>query len=137
LIGYGEDTWCGDRYRPGRTARGITNFALACYRRQITPRGVLRGGEDEENYGLDVAEYVGAVGVETAVAALPGLIRGELLKDDRAADVEVSIVSEEVQPGGWRLTIKEIISGHDDAEAFELTLSVTEDGATLIGTRVL
>ena len=88
--GYGLDTWCMDRLQPGRYARGPSLVAQALYRRLITPRGTLRGGDDESAYGLDVSGYVGAVGYQSALQALPGLVRGELLKDDRVGEVIVS-----------------------------------------------
>ena len=135
--GYGQDVWCGDRLRTGRLARGIEGLGLAAYRRQITPRGMLRGNQESLNYGIDLSHYVGSLGVDLAVVALPGIIRAELSKDDRIANVEVVVTSESLPGGLARIRIVETITGYDSADSYELTLGVSTDGVELIGSRVI
>ena len=134
--GYGIDTHCGTSLRTGRLVTGIVALGLACLRRQITPRGILRFRREPVNYGIDLAEYVGRLGPELAANALPGIIRAELSKDDRVADVEVRITREELSPGQWRLKIEELISGHGESEQYGLTLGVSTDGVEVIASAV-
>lgn len=93
----GLDTSCTDSLRAGRLVRTFrTLVAEACYRRLITPRGTLRGGEQEANYGLDLAGLVGSVvpsGGAALIASLPGQIKLELVKDERVNDVATAITS--------------------------------------------
>jgi len=130
--GYGTDTWCLDALHPGRMARGRTALAQALYRRLITPRGTLRGGREEAAYGLDVAGYVGAVGVATALAALPALVRAELCKDDRVRDVVVTATSTTM--GAETAVQLEIdVAPMDEDATFTLTLLVTDVRVELLG----
>jgi hypothetical protein len=134
--GYGLDTWVADCVRTGRFSKGVMNVALALYRRLITPRGTLRGvkdDDDEANYGFDVAAYVGKVGYESAINALPGLIRGELLKDDRVTDVAVSVTKTTGADGTIDLLIVIDVVLYDESENFSLTLSVDQAGTELLG----
>lgn len=135
MTGYGTDIWCTDSVHTGRLARGVTVVAQALYRRQITPRGVLRGGDEEANYGIDLSGYVGSVGPELAAAALPSVIRGELLKDDRVSDVDVEVT---LSRNGieWSMLITERITLHDSDGEFTLTLSVNAVNTELLGVSV-
>jgi hypothetical protein len=129
-VGFGTDIWCLDSLQPGRFARGNVLLAQAVYRRWTTPRGTLRGGPEEANYGIDVAGYVGAVGPATAVAALPGIMRAEALKDDRVADVEVAAAWDQATE---TLTLSAVIVPADGRASFPLTLAVDAVGVELIG----
>jgi hypothetical protein len=132
-VSYGADIWCGDRLVPGRLSRGRSTVLLALYRRLITPRGTLRGGDEEGAYGFDVAGYVGAIGYESALAALPGLVRGELLKDDRVADIDVAATISTSTDG--EVSIALVITGvlADEEEDFALTLGVSDTTVTILG----
>lgn len=132
-MSYGVEVWCTDSRVCGRYARGRVLVAQALYRRLITPRGTLRGGDEERAYGLDVAGYVGAVGIRTAVAALPGLVRGELLKDDRVADVQVTATAEERTDGTAAVTLEMSVLLLDEDESFTLTLSASALTLDVIG----
>lgn len=131
--GYGLDTWCLDNLSPGRYARGSTLVAQALYHRLITPRGTLRGGDEERAYGFDVSAYCGAVGYPTALAALPGLVRGELLKDDRVSDVTVTASQADDQAGEVAITLSVDVILADESEAFTLTLSVSALTTSILG----
>jgi hypothetical protein len=131
--GYGVDSWATDSVFTGRLARGVTLVAQACYRRLITPRGTLRGGTEVENYGHDVAAIVGQGNPARVAAMLPSMIRGELLKDDRVADVASTVTY--VQDTAGRATFTIVVSAqtYDEAGDFELTLSVDGVTAKLVG----
>lgn len=109
-------------------------MAQALYRRLTTPRGTLRGGEEAANYGIDLADYVGAIGTDAAIAALPGVVRGELRKDDRViqVDVDTPIVSREAS-GLVSITLKISCYLTDELDALGLTLAVSDVSVDLLG----
>lgn len=111
----------------GRYARGSMVVAQAIYRRLITPRGMLRGGEEERNGGLDLSEYVGAVGTVTALAALPNLVRGEIAKDDRVQPGGVTVQATITTNAAGETTIVLDIGVklEDERGSFSLTLGVS------------
>jgi len=96
------------------------------YRRLITPRGTLRGGESEEAYGFNVAGYVGAVGVDLALVSLPGQVRAELMKDDRI--FSLGITARAVTDDAGLSTIFLDVLGQlvDEDETFEFTVSIED-----------
>ncbi len=122
-VGFGVDTWCGDSRTTGRLARGRTLLALALYRRLITPRGTLTGSPEAEVYGFDVAGFVGRIGYERALGALPSMIAAELRKDDRVADVLVEVAQSIDGLGDISLTITIHVTPQDELADFALTLS--------------
>jgi hypothetical protein len=126
--GYGTEVWCTDSIVPGRYATGWRVVAQALYRRVITPRGMLRGGEEEAAYGFDLAGYVGAVGYPTAVNAIPGIVRGEWLKDDRVADVDIRAFIVMGADGAISITLDATVLLSDEGDSFDLTLSISTGG---------
>jgi len=132
MIGFGTDTWCLGSLSTGRLATGSALVAQAAFRRLTTPRGTLRGGDEEAAYGLDVAGFVGDVGYDAAVAQIPGRVRAELLKDPRLAEVlvEATIVNDR---GKQTITISVVGVTADETEDFALTLSVNDVTVNLIG----
>lgn len=133
MSGYGVDTWCGESLVVGRLSRGSVTVALAVFRRLITERGQLRYGDGAASYGLDVAGYVGSVGTDAAVAALPALIRAEVLKDDRVLDVDVVASAVSTDPGGLTQLRLELSGVLEDAETpFALTLDVSSVGVEIV-----
>lgn len=130
--GYGGDTWCADSYSPGRFARGATAVVQALYRRLITPRGTLRGGDAERAYGLDLAGFIGAMG-DSAGAALPGAIRAELLKDDRVADVTATAARTVASSGLVTYTIEVTGELHDEQGDFRFSVSASDVTVELVG----
>lgn len=90
---YGRDTLCINGLRTGRYAVGVWNVAQTAYHRIITPRGTLRGGEDEENFGLGIEDLIGHTADEELQASLPGQIYSELRKDERITDVDTKITA--------------------------------------------
>lgn len=133
MIGYGVDTWCGDSRITGRLARGRTALALALYRRLITPRGSLTGSPEAEVYGFDVAGFIGRVGYERALGALPSMIAAELRKDDRVLDVLVEITTATDERGDISLGIKVHVTPVDETQDFPLTLAANDNALAIVG----
>jgi hypothetical protein len=131
--GYGSDIWCGDRLITGRLSRRSQTVALALYRRLITPRGMLRGGDEEGAYGFDLSAYIGGVGVPAALEALPGLVRGELLKDDRVADVAVTATIAHGADGLIDITLDISVVLAEEDEEFEFSVVADDTSTTLLG----
>lgn len=130
---YGADTWCLGELRPGRLARGRQLVAQALIRRIETPRGVLRGGEEESTYGFDVAALVGAVDPQVAARAAPSQVRAEWLKDDRVLDVSIEGVAAQNPDLTWTVYLNCVVQLTDESEPFPLSLAVTDVSVTLLG----
>lgn len=133
MIGYGVDTWCGDSRITGRLARGRTALALALYRRLITPRGTLTGSPDAEVYGFDVAGFVGRIGYDRALGALPSMIAAELSKDDRVSDVLVEVVKSVDATGDISLVITIHVTPVDESADFPLTIAANDNALAFVG----
>ena len=132
-MSYGVEAWCTDALITGRLARGRQVVAQAIYRRLTTPRGTLRGGEEEAAYGIDLPGYVGAVGTATALRALPSVVRSELLKDSRIVDCVVTPTIDQQPSGAVMITLQIDVTLADEGEDFALTLSVGETSLSLLG----
>lgn len=130
MTDFGYDTSCTDGLRTGRFAFGVRLVAEAAYRRLSTPRGRLQGGEDEQNYGIDLADMIGAVTSPSLAAALPGQIESELLKDERIDSVDVNVTASTVGPA----TAYQIdISATTAAGPFSLVIAVSGVTVQLLG----
>lgn len=106
---FGRDTSCTTSLRTGRFVSGVRLVGEAAYRRLTTPRGVLRGGEDEANYGLDLSELVGSVQTKADAASLPGRIENELTKDERILGANVQVTQTTDGPAvTWEIAIEGI-----------------------------
>lgn len=91
---------------------------------------MLRGGEDEANYGLDLADLIGSTSTASDAAALPGRIQGELSKDERIESVTVTVVSTTVGPStSWKVSI----AGETAEGPFSLVLVVSDVTVDLLG----
>lgn len=127
---FGRDLWCTDELRTGRFVTGKTLVGQALYRRLTTPRGTLRGGEDEANYGLDIVGLVGSVDADNLEVSLPDRIRLELLKDERVESVEATVSRSTVGPSTTFAIEIEVASS---SGPFVLVLSVNDVTAELLG----
>lgn len=127
---FGKDTWCLDALQPGRMVSGVALVAQNQYHRLITPRGMLRGGPEEENYGLDLAALVGQADTPALRNSMPGQIRAELLKDERVSDVRVGMTS--TQEGGLT-TYTFTVVGQTAEGPFELVLKASNVTVELLG----
>lgn len=132
LVSQGRDTYCIDALEPGRMARGVTLVAQRCYHRLITPRGALRGGQDEANFGMDLAGLVGSTETTDLAYRLPVAIRNEILKDPAVTDVEVN-ASRTAAGGSVSWTIEVVISTTE--EDVTLIVGVDDVSVKLLGVR--
>ena len=127
---FGRDISCTDSLRTGRFVSGVRLVAEAAYRRLITPRGTLRGGEEEENYGFDLSSLIGSVVTASDAAALEGRIANELLKDERISTVTAVVTMTKRGPS----TFFDVDVSATTAEGpFTLQLSVTDVTVELLG----
>lgn len=130
LLSTGRDTYCLDAYAPGRTVTGAELLGQRCYHRLITPQGTLRGGEDEANFGLDVAGFVGRTDPTTVDSMLPVMVRNELLKDPTVDAVTVKgSRTEDAGLVSWVLTIS--VTGTD--VEVDLIVAVSDVTVALLG----
>jgi hypothetical protein len=132
MADYGRDLSCTDSLTTGRYVTGVRLIAQALYRRLTTPRGMLRGGEEEAIYGLDLTELLGASLNDSAteVATLAGRIEAECLKDDRVEDVSVTVSATRIGPAFSYVVILSVVSS---AGPFDLTLGVKDVTVSLLG----
>lgn len=128
--GFGVEIYCADRMRTGRYVSGRLALAQAVYRRLTTPRGTLR---DDLSYGIDLPGFVGRVATAIAIAALPGIIHAELLKDDRIADTAAEITAATNSNGLVTLTIEIRVVPVDETEEFTLTLAASSTNVEILG----
>lgn len=131
--GFGTDLWCTDQIFTGRLASGVELVAQAIYRRLTTARGTLRDGDDGQVYGTDVSDFVGMVGPDNAIDALPDVIVAEILKDDRVerTDVRATIVRDAAGLATVTIEIDGVL--RDSGESFTLTLGVSDVTTALLG----
>lgn len=127
---FGREISCTDSLRTGRFVSGARIVAEAAYRRLTTPRGMLRGGEDEANYGLDLTELIGSVATKADAAALGGRISSELKKDERILTVTVTVTP---IPGPVATQFDIAISADTTDGPFVLQLSVSDVTVELLG----
>lgn len=105
-VDQGRDTYCVDSLVPGRMATGKQLYAQRCYHRLITPTGTLRGGEEEADFGMDLAGYVGSTDNAAIGSALPVRVENELMKDP--VTVSAKCTATRVESGGevsWDLSV--------------------------------
>lgn len=132
MIGFGKDSWCTDRLVTGRYASGWLVVAQACFRRLITPQGMLRWGDDESRYGFDVSGYVGAVGEDAALIALPSQVAAELSKDDRVSDVRATTSTTRDAAGLVTIALSIDVALKDEGGNFNLTMTVGQARTELV-----
>ena len=125
---YGQDTSCLDYLRPGRLVSGGELLGQAAYRRLITERGSL---EDDQSYGFALSGRLGSEMTEVALAALPALIRNELLKDERLESVEVNVTVTRSVSSAVSLAI-DIAGVGVNGETFSLVLAASEVAVELL-----
>lgn len=131
--GYGTDSYCYDVLRAGRLVSGAELVAQALFRRLITPRGTLRDGAEGETYGFDVQEFIGQVGTQAAIDAVPDIVVAEVLKDDRIDTVAVSASKTQDSRGLVTIVLNIDATLRDPADSFTLTISVSDVSVQLLG----
>jgi hypothetical protein len=99
--------------------------------RLITTRGELRGGEDEENFGENLTQYVGSVDDSTVQRTLPAKVIAELRKDEQVDNVVVTLESTKASNGETTWSIA--IDVESAVGPFQLVLSVDSVTTKLLG----
>lgn len=132
-MSFGQDTFCYDQIVTGRLASGVDVLAQAIYRRLTTPRGTLDDGDEGLVYGLDVLDFVGTLGTDAAVDAIPDVVRAEVLKDDRVDRVEITAKIERLSSGLVVINLDVDVFPADESTAFQLTLAVSNVTVALLG----
>jgi hypothetical protein len=132
-VSFGVEIYCYDQIFTGRLVSGFEALAQAVYRRLTTPRGTVDDGEEGSVYGLDLLDFTGTVGTDAAVDALPDLVIAEVLKDDRVERCEVSATIERATDGLVSVLLDVDVFPADEAQAFTLSLSVSDVSVALLG----
>ena len=128
--GFGRETSCTTSLRTGQFVSGVRLVAESDYRRLTTPRGMLRGGEEEQNYGLDLTDLIGSVTTKKDAASLEGRIRNELMKDERHLTIDVTVIATvEGAATAFDITIEAVTK----AGPFTLAVRVDEVSVQLLG----
>jgi len=130
MTDFGRDVLCLDSLLTGRYATGLRVLGQRCYHRLITPRGMLRGGADEGNFGLDLASKCGAASSASLRAALPSQIENELRKDPQVLSATAAIVWTEPNPGQVEAEITVTVESAEGP--FDLVLAVSSVSARLL-----
>jgi hypothetical protein len=129
---FGRDTACIDSLRTGRYATGVRMLAQRCYHRLITPRGMLRGGEHEGNFGLDLAGMVGSTGsVALLSASIGASIENELRKDAEVESASAIVEATVDSDGSMSWTIS--VDVQSALGPFNLVLGVSGVTVELLG----
>ena len=126
MVDFGTDISCAEDFDDQASeVSGTMLLSQAVYRRITTPRGTLI---DDEDYGLDVRALLHKGMTPVEVAAMPGQLRQEILKDERISRCDV--VLKQLNPNTWKLGIR-----CESAEGpFTLTVSVSDAKALLLST---
>jgi hypothetical protein len=132
-VDFGKDISCTSSLKTGRYVTGARLVGEAIYRRLTTPRGMLRGGEEEADYGLDLVELIGSVATANDAAALEGRIQSEVLKDERVLSVDVTVTPTSTGPATEFVVYIEATTA---AGPFNLKLSISELTVELVGLSV-
>lgn len=125
VVSQGRDVWCVDELKPGRYASGKTLVGQRCYHRLITPPGTLKGGEDEADFGMDLAAFIGSNAPRDVATMLPVRVKNELMKDPCVNGVEVE--ASKVEAAGvitWTLICR------IDTTDGDVELIASSDGVT-------
>ena len=119
MTDYGKDITCTDSLKTGSYSTGVRLVAEAIYRRLITRKGQLLGSPD---YGMRVADYLGADTSTGEIAKVTSLIKQEILKDQRVGSADV-VVTEVVE--GTERTWTITVDAYTGAGPFSLVLAVS------------
>lgn len=104
----------------------VTGLSEAIARRLSTPRGALI---DDENYGIDLSDYLSGHVNALVLAQLRGEAQTEVLKEERVATCEVSV---EVTGAAPELVLLVNVRGQADVGPYDLTLSVDKVTVALL-----
>ena len=124
------DTYCVDSIKTGRLASGTTLTAQRFYHSLITPRGSLRGGEDEESFGEGLAGILGMNATE-AERQIKAKVTRAASKDEEILSASTTIVKTVETNGSASFIVT--ISAQSSTGPFELVLAVSDVTVAMIG----
>lgn len=127
---FGKDVSCTDALHTGRYVTGNRLVAEALYRRLTTPPRVLRGGEEEDDYGFDLTAAIGSAVTKSDAAALEGQISAEAQKDERIQTCKATVTR---IVNGPSVEFSILIECTTALGPFALTLGVDDVSAELLG----
>lgn len=131
-VARGRDTYCLDTLSPGRLVSGKALVAQRLYRRLVTPPGMLRGGEDEADFGVDLPGMVGGIEPVALASTLPVRVENELRKDPAVSEITVDATRTSDASGvTWTLRI-DVETTEGDVE---LIMAVSDVSVELLGVR--
>lgn len=122
VLQYGQDLSATKRLNYGRTVSRGELLAEAAYRRLITVRGTLL---DDPNYGLGLVRWLQTEYTPAMLAALPAIIRLELMKDQRLDSVNVEVTSTRDASSAVAMQV-DITGAGINGEGFTLVLAVSD-----------
>lgn len=129
---FGRDISCTSSLRTGRYVRGVSHVGQSYFRRLTTERGSLRGGKEEQEFGLDLMSKIGTLANESTRAALPGQISTELMKDERSLSIDADIVETTTPDGVGKKWIVTVFAKTTEGP-FSLQVGVTSVSAEFLG----
>lgn len=134
MTDFGTDVSCFDDLDLLREVSGLDLVREDVLWRLQTPRasGILAA--DAPNYGLDLLSLIGSSTVDNDAAALAGMIRNELTKDERISDVRVDVHRYTEGPS---TRCEVLILCYTDEGPFDLVLGVGEDVEGVLSMSVL
>lgn len=127
-VDYGQDIdWADDMSPTAELVSGVKLLSQAVYRRLITPKGSCLDSPDD---GLALEDFLHEGLTEAELAAIPGQVRQEILKDDRIIGVDIE-ATKTLTDGllGFELAITCTPSEGPD---FDLTISVSAAAVKLL-----
>jgi phage baseplate assembly protein W len=123
-IDFGHDLSCVDDLDEAMSeVDDITLLAQAILRRLSTPRGSLWQDPD---YGKNLQDYLSAAQTPAQLAAIPGEVRNEVLKDERIASASVKVFKVDL------LEVSMSIELETGLGPFSLVISATQAAVVLV-----
>ena len=124
-LGFGSDLSCTDDITADAAeidGDSVLAVAQSNYRRLITPRGMV---QDDPDYGTDLCTFLHEPMTQQRQQEVIGIIRSELLKDDRNETIDVTVVAATLR------TLALAVNGTTATGDFSLTMALT-DGQVLL-----
>lgn len=122
-VDFGRDLSCADDLEDDMAeVEGPALVAQAIYRRLYTPRGALWQDPD---YGLDLRDYLSRRMTAAEIAAIPGDVVKEILKDERVERATVKLTKQTLE------VLEIMVNVEAGTGPFSLTISVTQAAVTL------
>ena len=133
--GYGRTIYCygPNGLQPGRALTGRAALAASLWRRFMTPRASLQGGDEELAFGYDVRRLLGTSTTGVAAQRIATILESEAAKDERIAAVAASVVSVRGADSTAVVTFSLVVTPADDTDTFALTLEVSTVDVQILG----